>query len=79
MFNRTTKSYLLNAVVILALFLVLMTLIDNGTITRYYRGILILICINIVLAVSLNLTTGVLGQIALGHARSEERRVGKEC
>lgn len=35
---------------------------------RRWQSVLILICINIVLAISLNLTTGVLGQIALGHA-----------
>lgn len=66
--SNTTKAYLINSIAILLLFLVMQSLIGNGTLDRYLVGIIIMICINIVLAVSLNLTTGVLGQIALGHA-----------
>ena len=35
---------------------------------KYFSGIFITICINVILAVSLNLTTGFLGEFALGHA-----------
>ena len=60
--------YLINLVLILALWLVLFTLIQNGTITNYWSGILITVGINIILATSLNVATGYLGQLPLGHA-----------
>lgn len=61
-------SYVANLCIILVLYGVLAVLIDNGTINRYYSGILTMLCINIILAVSLNLATGFLGQLVLGHA-----------
>ena len=42
--------------------------IANQSINRYYSGILIMICINIILTVSLNMVSGFLGQLVLGHA-----------
>ncbi len=42
--------------------------VATGVINSYYSGILVLIGINIILAVSLNLVTGFLGQLVLGHA-----------
>lgn len=55
-------------VLVLALYGVLAGLIAGKTINRYYSGILIMICINIILTVSLNLVSGFLGQLVLGHA-----------
>ena len=52
--------YLINLVLILALWFVLYTLIQNGTITNYWSGILITVGINIILATSLNIATGYL-------------------
>ncbi len=60
--------YGINLVLLFALWLVLSTLIQNGTITNYWSGILITVGINIILAVSLNVATGYLGQLPLGHA-----------
>lgn len=60
--------YVINTALILALWAVLSTLISNGTITRYWTGILIMVGINIILATSLNIATGYLGQLPLGHA-----------
>lgn len=52
-----------------AVFLILgQALISGGMITRYISGILVLIGINIILTVSLNIATGYLGQLPLGHA-----------
>lgn len=66
--NKTAKASLMNFAAIALLFGVLMLLRATRVITNYYDGILVVVCINIILAVSLNLTTGCLGQIALGHA-----------
>jgi len=44
------------------------TLIDTGIISTYHSKVLMLIAVNIILAVSLNIATGYLGQLPLGHA-----------
>jgi len=61
-------SYIINLALVLIIYAVFAVLINNGTINRYYSGILSMMCINIIMAVSLNLTTGFLGQLVLGHA-----------
>ena len=62
------KGYIINAVAVVALYVIMIGLINGGAINRYQEGIIIMIGISIILAVSLNLTTGFLGQLALGHA-----------
>jgi branched-chain amino acid transport system permease protein len=62
------RSYLFNIASIIILFIVMKVLISANILTRYYTGIVIFILINIVLSTSLNLATGYLGQLALGHA-----------
>lgn len=62
------KSYLINFLAILGLYIVLKIFIQQNILSRYYVGILIFIAVNIVLATSLNIATGFLGQLALGHA-----------
>lgn len=66
--NNRTKRYMINASIVVALFIVMRVLISVGVIDMYYEGIIMMIGINIILAASLNLTTGFLGQLALGHA-----------
>ncbi len=60
--------YLINLVLTAALWAVLYVLIQGGVISGYWSGVLITIGINIILAVSLNVATGYLGQLPLGHA-----------
>ncbi len=50
------------------IYLVMHLLIQAGIIGPFIRGILNVACINIIAAVSLNLVTGLLGQLVLGHA-----------
>lgn len=59
--------YSINAVLICVLFLVLNYLTQN-VLSTYQNKVLLLVGINIVLAVSLNVATGYLGQLPLGHA-----------
>ncbi len=66
--NRKFKSYVLNLSGILLVYAAVSTLIASGAINKYYAGILIMIGINVIMTVSLNLTTGFLGELALGHA-----------
>ena len=66
--KKRTVFYLLILALVLLLYLVFAQLIDAKVINRYYSGIITMVCINIILAVSLNLATGFLGQLVLGHA-----------
>ncbi len=60
--------YLINLVLFAALLYAMNTLITGGTISKYYSGVISSIGISIILAVSLNVATGYLGQLPLGHA-----------
>lgn len=66
--NKRFKACLLNLIAIIAIYFTFSMMINSGAITRYHRNILFTICINVIMAVSLNLTTGMLGELALGHA-----------
>ena len=60
--------YAVNTVLFVVFLVVVSSLIGSKTISNYYNKIIMLIGINIILAVSLNLATGYLGQLPLGHA-----------
>ncbi|WP_455089633.1 branched-chain amino acid ABC transporter permease [Peptoanaerobacter stomatis] len=62
------KNFIINIFGVTAVFLLVNFLMKIGVITNYLSGIMILVCINMVLAISLNITAGCLGQMALGHA-----------
>lgn len=61
-------SYLINAAFAVVIFIIFKLLASQGILGRYQQGLVILICINAFLTVSLNLATGLLGELALGHA-----------
>ncbi len=63
--NKENIAWLASAIVI---FLVCSVLMNAGIINSYYQITLYNICINIILAVSLNLVIGICGQFSLGHA-----------
>ena len=54
--------------VVFLIYLVMQGLIMSGSITSSLKGMLIPICAYVVMAVSLNLTVGILGELSLGHA-----------
>ena len=54
-------------IVILA-YIILQTMTVTGSISSSMKGMLVPICAYVVMAVSLNLTVGVLGELSLGHA-----------
>ena len=62
------KVYISSVILVAAVFGVITMLINVGILNNYHRGILIVVCINIILAASLNLSAGFLGQLVLGHA-----------
>lgn len=60
--------YAINIVLFVLFIFIVSGLINTKTISNYYTKVIMLIGINIILAVSLNLATGYLGQLPLGHA-----------
>ncbi|MCD7792086.1 MAG: branched-chain amino acid ABC transporter permease [Oscillospiraceae bacterium] len=46
----------------------LVLMMAGGVISNYWQGIMVTVGINVILAVSLNIATGYLGQLPLGHA-----------
>lgn len=60
--------YLVNLALTVMLGVLLMVFNQNGIISNYWEGVLILVGINILLATSLNIPVGYLGQLPLGHA-----------
>ena len=63
----TKVNFATYAGVIIA-FVVLMILREMGMLSRSLSGMLVPICCYVVMAISLNLTVGVLGELSLGHA-----------
>ena len=64
----TWLSYVINTVLIAAFLGVFYYLSGKGVMSSYNNKLIMLVGINIILAVSLNIATGYLGQLPLGHA-----------
>lgn len=62
------KKNILTLILMVVFYGIVQLLITNGIINSFYEITLATICINIILAVSLNLVTGFTGQFSLGHA-----------
>lgn len=66
--KKTTLNNIITYALVIAAFIVCQLLIEAGSMTRSLRGQLVPICVYIVMAVSLNLTVGISGELSLGHA-----------
>ena len=53
---------------VIVLFAIMQTLVSTGNVSSLLKGLLVPLCAYIILAVSLNLTVGILGELSLGHA-----------
>lgn len=62
------RNLIINTVIIIISYVLITILLNSGLLNRQYTSLLIPICVNIILAVSLNLITGFLGELTLGHA-----------
>ena len=66
--SKNTRSSLITYGIVIVAFIVMQTLISTGSISSLMEGLMIPLCIYIILAVSLNLVVGILGELSLGHA-----------
>ncbi len=66
--NKFTKNSVLSYATVIVFYIVMSILISGGNISSSLKGQLIPICAYVIMAVSLNLTVGILGDLSLGHA-----------
>ncbi|MGN0432377.1 MAG: branched-chain amino acid ABC transporter permease [Lachnospiraceae bacterium] len=66
--NKTFKTNCITYGMIIAAFLIIQILVSAGAVSNLIKGLLVPLCVYAILAVSLNLTVGILGELSLGHA-----------
>ena len=66
--NKTSRSNFLTYGAVVVLFAVLQAMSGGGMLSSTMKGQLVPICAYVVMALSLNLTVGILGELSLGHA-----------
>lgn len=66
--NKTAKSNFFNYIMVAVAFIVFQVLMMSGNMSSSLKGQLVPICAYIIMAISLNLTVGILGELSLGHA-----------
>lgn len=54
--------------IVIAAFVIMQILINAGEISSLFQGLMVPLCTYIILAISLNLVVGILGELSLGHA-----------
>ncbi|MDO4325537.1 MAG: branched-chain amino acid ABC transporter permease [bacterium] len=65
------KNWTNNAItygMVIAAYLIVQVMVNTGNISSLMKGLLVPLCMYVILAVSLNLTVGILGELSLGHA-----------
>lgn len=66
--RKSTKSNLITFGIVIGFYLVIQLLSALGMLSSSLSGQLVPICAYVILAISLNLTVGILGELSLGHA-----------
>jgi len=66
--NKTTKSNLITYGMVIVAYIIMQILVNAGVISSLLTGLLVPLCIYVIMAISLNLTVGILGELSLGHA-----------
>lgn len=65
---KTRKDSVIAFSIVIVAYIVMQSLVMTGGLSRSLSGMLVPVCAYIVMAVSLNLTVGILGELSLGHA-----------
>lgn len=67
-FSRSARRNLITYAILLIAYIAVELLSGAGLITNSLQGQLVPICTYVIMAISLNLTVGILGELSLGHA-----------
>ncbi len=66
--QKTFINNMITYAMVVAAYIVVQILIGTGNMSSLMKGLLVPFCIYVIMAVSLNLTVGILGELSLGHA-----------
>ncbi len=66
--TKTMKDNMITFGIVIVAYIVIQLLILTGNMSSLMKGLLVPLCVYVILAVSLNLTVGILGELSLGHA-----------
>lgn len=66
--KKTTKSNFITYSIVIVTYLVMTLLSSLGLLSSLLEGLLVPLCTYAIMAISLNLTVGILGELSLGHA-----------
>ena len=66
--TKNMKDNIITFGIVIAAYIIIQLLILTGNMSSLMKGLLVPLCVYVILAVSLNLTVGILGELSLGHA-----------
>ena len=66
--SKVTKNNFITYAIVIVAYIVISIMVSTGNVSYLFQGLLVPMCYYIILAVSLNLTVGILGELCLGHA-----------
>ena len=66
--NKTTKNDLITYTMVILAYIVVQLLVSTGHVSSLIQGLLVPFCTYVIVAIALNLTVGILGELSLGHA-----------
>lgn len=67
-FSKNLKDNIITYGIVIVAYIIVQIMIFTGNISSLMQGLLVPLCVYVILAVSLNLTVGILGELSLGHA-----------
>ena len=66
--TKNLRENLITYGIVVVAFIIVEIMISTGSISSLMKGLLVPLCVYVIMAVSLNLTVGILGELSLGHA-----------
>ncbi|MBD5448954.1 MAG: branched-chain amino acid ABC transporter permease [Lachnospiraceae bacterium] len=66
--SKTTKNDLITYAMVILAYIVMQILVSTGHVSSLIQGLLVPFCTYVIVAIALNLTVGILGELSLGHA-----------
>ena len=66
--SKDFKENLITYGIVIVAFIIVEIMTATGSISSLMKGLLVPLCVYVILAISLNLTVGILGELSLGHA-----------
>ena len=66
--SKNMKDNMITDGIVIIAYVIMQIMISTGNISSLMKGLMVPLCVYVILAVSLNLTVGILGELSLGHA-----------